>query len=72
MIAQAKYEYLRLHYCVLLEGEYVAEVDCQDFADFKALPSAIVYDGKVLGKTGWNSDSCKACYKSGVPLAKSL
>jgi hypothetical protein len=72
MIAQARYEYLRLHYIVLLEGEYVAEVDCSGFDDFKALPSAIEYDGKVLGKTGWNSDSNRACYKSGVPLAKGV
>lgn len=69
MFAQAAYEYVRLLSLYFIEGQYVAEVSCSDFDDYKALPDAIKYDGKVLGKTGWNSDSCKACYKSGVALA---
>ena len=70
MEAKAKSEYIRIHYCVCLDGEYVAEVDCHDFKHFQSLPSAIEYDGRLLGKTGWNSDSNRACYKSGAMLAK--
>lgn len=72
MIAQAAYEYLRLQSLHFIEGQYIAEVSCVDFDDYKALPDAITYDGKVLGKTGWNSDSCKACYKTNVLMAQRI
>ena len=50
----------------------IAMVDCLDYEAYRKLPEVIEYQGKMLGKTGWNSDSGYACYKTGVALAKVL
>lgn len=44
-------------------------VDCADFDAFAKLPAAVEFIGKVLGKTGWNSDFGYACYQSNATLA---
>jgi len=53
-------------------GQVVAEVTCRDYDDYNALPDAIEVGGRILGKTGWSSDTGYACYKSGVLLGKIL
>ena len=63
MDAIAKREYVKVQFCCLLSGEYIIETSCADYDEYAALPDAIEYDGLLLGKTGWNSDLCKACYK---------
>lgn len=52
-----------------LEGKLVIETGCADYEAFSRLPNAVSYNGKTLGKTGWNSDSGKACYKEGAKIA---
>jgi len=52
-----------------LEGQYVLEVPCQDFDEYKALPDVVKYQRVNCVKTGWSSDTGRACYKSGVPTA---
>lgn len=44
--------YLLVNSIEMIEGEFVAETDCYDFDHYKALPSAIEVEGKILGKTG--------------------
>jgi hypothetical protein len=45
------------------------ETTCLDYDAFKALPKAVEYDGRQYSLTGWNSDTGRACYKTGLPLA---
>ena len=52
----------------VLDAEFVAEVDCNDFDEYKSLPQVIEVQGKHLGKTGWSSDRNYACYKENVIL----
>jgi hypothetical protein len=53
-----------------IDGEVVAEVNCDDYDDFHALPDAIEVEVFILGKTGWSSDRNYACYKQNVILGK--
>lgn len=38
---------------------------CTDYDDYKSLPRVVEYQGVLYGKTGWNSDTCQAYYKTG-------
>jgi hypothetical protein len=55
-----------------LENQGIIEVNCAYFDAYVTLPEAVEFRGEVYGKTGWNSDNCKACYKTGVPLARPI
>ena len=52
-----------------IEGNRIFETNCLDFDAFKALPKAASLDGTVYALTGWNSDTCRACYKTGFKVA---
>jgi hypothetical protein len=52
-----------------IEGQLVLETECRDFDHFRSLPQVVVYAGRECGKTGWSSDTNRACYKSGVGIA---
>jgi hypothetical protein len=52
-----------------LGSETVLETDCSDFDAWQALPQVVSYNGIVCGKTGWSSDTGKACYKSTASIA---
>ena len=52
----------------IVEGETILETICRDFDHFCKLPSALLFEGKVCAKTGWSSDTYRACYKSNVRL----
>jgi hypothetical protein len=62
--------FLKLNMVEIIEGEFVAETDCQDYDEFRSLPAAIEVQGKILGKTGWSSDRNYACYKEKVLLGR--
>ena len=49
---------------------YYFTVTCFDHDTYEKLPAGAEYDGRVYGKIGWNSDSCIACYKTGVKFAR--
>lgn len=59
----------------IIDGEVVLETTCRDFDHFCALPAAVSFEEAtgvpvcVCGKTGWSSDTNRACYKSGAKLA---
>lgn len=58
--------------CVPCEGDLILEVDCHDFDKYMSLPAGLEYCGKEFGKTGWNSDTGRCCYKSSQKFAKTL
>lgn len=55
-------------------GDVVAETECADYDSYSRLPQVVRYPGRrgpvLLGKTGWSSDTNRACYKSGVVVAE--
>jgi hypothetical protein len=55
-----------------IDGQYVIDVPCKDYDAYEKLPQVVAYKGVSCGKTGWNSDMEKACYKSGVALVSTL
>jgi hypothetical protein len=52
-----------------LDGECFAVVSCGDYSIYKALPAAVTFQGRAYGRTGWNSDTGHAYYKTGQPFA---
>ena len=70
MKAKALFEYINIKASCTCENDSIVEVDCCDYDDYRLLPAAIEVEGKILGKTGWNSDRQYACFKSNVILGK--
>ena len=40
--------------------------------DYKEIPRAILYEGKVFGRSGWDSDKLRAYFRSDIKLAFSI
>lgn len=55
-----------------IDGQLVIQTNCPTFDTFAALPDVVEYKGQHLVKTGWSSDSGFACYKTGMPFAKTI
>ena len=53
----------------IIEGVLCLVVDCADFDAYKGLPAALSYEGRVCGKTGWNSDKNVAYFQSNRTVA---
>jgi hypothetical protein len=53
----------------VLEGQLVIETECNDFDHYKRLPGALTFKGITLVKTGWSSDTGKACFKQSTMIA---
>lgn len=53
-----------------LQGVTILETSCEGYEAFRRLPPAVTWEGLELGKTGWNSDTGRACYKSDAALAR--
>ena len=70
MEAKIVKDMLLLQSVQVIGRDSIATVDCLDYDAYRKLPEVIHYMGKTMGKTGWNSDSGYACYKTGVVLAK--
>jgi len=51
------------------EGVTVLTTDCSGYDDFRTLPSVVVYEGCLYGKTGWNSDRGVAYFRSDAHIA---
>jgi hypothetical protein len=47
-----------------IEGQTVLETECANYDCWLSLPSVVSYDGATCAKTGWSSDTNRACYKS--------
>lgn len=53
----------------LPNGVGVLTVKCDDYDQFAALPPAVRYLDTMHGKSGWNSDSHVAYFRTDVALA---
>lgn len=54
---------------ILPNGITCLITSCKDYDHYATLPCVVNFDGKLFGKTGWNSDTNKACYKSHTSVA---
>ena len=70
--AEILHNKIRIQAVQKIESEIIAVVDCNSIDDYKRLPDAISFEGKVMGKTGWSSDYGYAYFKTGSLLAKKL
>jgi hypothetical protein len=52
-----------------IAGDRIIETDCHDYAQYSTLPEVVTYQGRLFGKTGWSSDTGRACYKSAARIA---
>lgn len=48
-----------------LDGKMVLETECADYDDYRSLPMAVIFEGITCTKTGWSSDTHRACYQQG-------
>jgi hypothetical protein len=55
---------LTAHIVGVQDGVHYAVVDCRNYIDYMRLPSVVSYNGRMMGKTGWNSDKNVAYYQS--------
>lgn len=55
-----------------LDGKMVLETTCHDYADFVSLPGLVRYRDVILKKTGWSSDSERACYQQTDQYAREV
>lgn len=53
----------------VLHGTMILETACSDDIAFQQLPAVLEFRGHLVGKTGWSSDSGRACYKSSAIIA---
>lgn len=53
----------------ILDGKVVIETTCHDFDHWKRLPAVVSYKGVECKKTGWSSDTNRACYKQSHMVA---
>ena len=53
-------------------GTKVVTLDCADYKAYKSLPAALEYDGRAYGRTGWDSDMCRAYYRTDIAFARGL
>ena len=70
--AKPLYDHIRVNECAVIDGVTCVTVDCCDYMQYQTLPHAIEYEGKVLGKTGWNSDKGYCSYQSNAMLARNI
>lgn len=56
----------------VIEGEKVLETDCTDYDQYSALPMVVEYHGSLYARTGWSSDTHRACYKTSRYIATAV
>lgn len=52
------------------DGTTFLTIDCRDWDVMRGLPKLVSFDGRVFGKTGWNSDRGIAYYSDAVRIAR--
>lgn len=72
--ARAVNEFHRIDDLQVIDGETIIVLSYDMEADpfCKAMPRAIQYNGQILGRTGYNSDSGQCYYKSGANLVQEV
>lgn len=61
---------LVIQHLAVVEGTTCAVVHCNDYDHFKRLPEVVSYNGMLLGKSGWNSDTNRCHYQSNANIVK--
>jgi hypothetical protein len=67
MVARTVPGAINLTGAYIIEGQTVLETTCRDFEHFCSLPAVVRFENRICVKTGWSSDTYRACYKSDVP-----
>jgi len=70
MEAKARRDIVTVSALHVIDGRTIVETLCVDYEHYRQLPDAIEFVNKILCKTGWNSDTGLACYKSGALYAR--
>jgi hypothetical protein len=65
-------DYLTVVAAWTVEGQTCISVPCADIDTYASLPGAVEFEGRLLGRTGWNSDRGLAYYKTGATLARKV
>lgn len=52
------------------QGVRVLITSCTSYEEYKSLPKAVKFEGMVFGKTGWNSDTGRAYYRTDALIAR--
>jgi hypothetical protein len=55
-----------------VEGLTCAAVNCRDYDHYKGLPEVVSHNGRLLGKTGWNSDTGHAYYQDNATVLRDV
>jgi hypothetical protein len=61
--------YLTILQADTIDGIFCCMVTCMDYDHYKRLPQVVSYNGRLLSKTGWNSDTQHAHYQSNTMIA---
>lgn len=69
MKAKARYDAVVIMQEYVIEGDHILHVRCEGYNDFARLPQAVEFQGKLFGKSGWNSDNNEAFYKDSLTVA---
>jgi hypothetical protein len=56
-------------YLVLQSTRDRVQIQLDSDTPYREIPKAITFQGKVFGRTGWNSDTWKAEYSLNRPVA---
>jgi hypothetical protein len=67
---QIEKDYITATSVATVENVLCIVVDCTDFDHYKSLPAVVSHDGRLCGKTGWNSDTGRAYYQSNAMIVK--
>lgn len=69
-MAKIEQGYLSIDSMATVDGVLCLVVTCNDYDHYKSLPAVVSYNGRLCGKTGWNSDNCRCYYQSNATIAK--
>lgn len=71
MYAKSKPEYIRVVEAAKFAGEFWLQTDGgNDYSEYKAMPDAVEFEGRLYGKMSFNSDTGRVAYKVGAPVAE--
>ena len=51
------------------EGDFWIETECVGYGEFRKAPKALSFEGRTYGRTGWDSDKCRAYYSTRQQVA---
>lgn len=70
MKAKVENDWVSVVAASVCEGVHFAMVACADYEAYCALPQVISFEGRLLGRTGWNSDKGVAYFRSDAKMGR--